>query len=302
MSDLVNESEVTEEVSQPADGVAPEAEDNSTEPQVDQAETEFVIEDEGDQETQPANNFDDEAKRKAAFAREKRKRREEREKRERVERELEELKRWKAQQERGPKPTLESCDYDEKAFEQKLTEWHQASGESKPQPAQSQAQPNQDHEPNYEAQFYLEEDAKKLKQGGITDYDEKLDNFKSTVQSYGVDPDQVLEGWATIAREDGTFSAANAAYMIGRNPDVLKEIGQQKTALGVAKILKREASKLKPRQRKTVETQPEPNISSRGPIDNAHKATQKAYDKWMESGTLADYRAYKAIKAKSKQS
>jgi hypothetical protein len=45
-----------------------------------------------------------------------------------------------AKVELGPKPTLESCDYDEEAFEAKLTDWHGRKAEVTAQEAQAEAE------------------------------------------------------------------------------------------------------------------------------------------------------------------
>lgn len=270
MSDLENMLEVENSNDQPTDAVAADVEETSTTPQgEDTDQVEFFIDDEGDQEEKPNNNFDDVAKRKAAFAKAKQKEREAKKKARELETQLakerqerEELAAQVARLSAGKKPTLEDCEWDEDEYDRRKAEW-----ESKqPKAVEQKEQPEQveEYEPDIDAQFQLSEGDAKLKSGGIKDVEEKVSELADAIQAkFGVNPEVVFDNWAAIAEESGEeYSVSSARYMVARNPAVLDEIARCKTPLGVNRILKREASKLKTRNSKSVDTQPEPNVGS----------------------------------------
>lgn len=307
MSDLENMLDVENTNDQPVDAVAADAETTDSTPQEDATDqVEFVIEDEGDQETKPKSNFDDVQKRKAAFARAKQKERQ-------AKKEAQELKLKLAQEQEereklaaevarmsaGPKPTLEDCDWDQDEYDRRSAEWQ---AKQPKQVEKKEPQKLDDYEPDLDAQFNLSEGDQKLKSGGIKDVEEKVGELSETIQSkFGINPDQVFDSWAAIAEESGEdYSVSSARYMIARNPAVLDEIARCKTPLGVNRILKREASKLKVRSRQKLDTQPEPTIRNGGPIDNLERAVEKARDAWIADGTIANYNAYKAAQKAAK--
>ena len=90
---------------------------------------------------------------------------------------------------------------------------------------------------------------------------------------------------------------------LNKNPRLLAELSQACATgnqFAIADVLKKAAAKVQTRQRKPIDTQPEPSINSSGPIDNATKAVQKAKEQWMKSGSAADYQAYQAAKKLTK--
>lgn len=269
MSDLENMLDVENTNDQPTDAVAADVEATDSTPQEDATDqVEFFIEDEGDQESAPKNNFDDVEKRRAAFTKVKRKEREAQKKARELEAKLaqeqeqrEALAAEVARLSAGPKPTLEDCEWDEGEYDRRKAEW-----ESKqPKPVEKkEVQKSDDYEPDIDAQFQLSEGDDKLEKGGIKDIKEKVSELSDIIQSkFGANPDAVFDSWAAIAEESGEdYNVSSARYMIARNPSVLDEIVKCRTPLGVNRILKREASKLKTRSSKSVDTQPEPDVGS----------------------------------------
>ena len=307
MSDLENMLNVENENGQPNDAVAADLEATSTTPQGEATDqVQFFIEDEGSQEHKP-NNFDDTEKRRAAFAKAKRKEREAQQNAKKLEQKLEEERKERerlaaqvAALSAGPKPTIESCDYDEDEYHKKHAEWVAKQPKQIEEPVQNEKV--NEYEPDYDAQFTLSEGDNLLQSGGIADVKEKVSSLSEILQSkFGANPDAVFDNWAVIAEESGEdYNVSSARYMIARNPAVLDEIARCRTPLGINRILKREASKLKTRAQQKLETQPEPSINSSGPIDNATKAAQKAKEQWMKSGSAADYQSYQAAKKLTK--
>ena len=159
MSDsLENMAEMQNEVTQPVDVVVTDAEETSS-PQTGDEEMELYIEAEGDQTETPKTNMSQEQA-YAAFRKEKEKRQRKNEELEAAAKREKELLDRLANLEgtvggiaKGAPPTLESCDYDEQLFAQKMQEYYAPKSES-PKPVEQTNQAAQQHS-NDEDDFYL---------------------------------------------------------------------------------------------------------------------------------------------------
>lgn len=273
MSDLENMPEETNDFVQPTDAVAADVEVTEATPQAEDTEQEeFVIDGEGDQEEKPKD--DEVKKRQAAFAERKRKQREaeekarqERERAERLEKELAELRSKVGTMERGPRPNPDDFYGDPDGFYEALKKWE---GGDKRQEKVEQQQAAPSYEPDYQAEFALEEGSEKLKTGGITDFDDKVSAVKESISQIapGSDPEAIFNGLMSIA-VNGGVDPAKAAYMIGLKPaEILAEMNSVNAPTEAARafklkaIMEREAKKLKTRKKNSVDTQPEPSVRS----------------------------------------
>jgi len=272
MSDLENMPENTEETTQPVDVVATDTEAAEAVPPADDTEAEeFVIEGEGDDNTPKED--EEELKRRAAFAKAKQKKREaqeaaraEKEKREALEAELAKLKASVADIRRGPKPDPMNYTSSEE-FYADLEKWN---GKSQGQKPESAAQPQQPAMLGYDVEDALDEGIEALKRGGISDYQQQRENFDSVVTGAGIaNPDAVYNHLASIAHTAGV-DVGKAMYMASRNAGkLINEINSLRGSdlqiqLKIAKILEREAGKLKTRQKPKVDTKPEEAINGGG--------------------------------------
>ena len=303
MSDsLENMANTQNEVDQPVDAVVAEAEEVSS-PQTDDVETELYVETEGDHE-QPKTNMSQEQA-YAAFRKEKEKRQRkneelqrEKDERERLERELNELKGTVGKLTKGAPPTLESCDYDEAVYQQKVQEYYSPSEAKQPEVKQEQQQ--QSNPELDQAEFYLYQSEQELSKQ-LPDYEQNKSELVEKIKQFGGN-DQTMIYLANIAKQAGV-DIAKANVAMNKNPSLLMELNtaaQSNNQFAIADVLKKAASKVQTRQRKPIDTQPEPSINSSGPIDNATKAVQKAKEQWMKSGSAADYQAYQAAKKLTK--
>lgn len=302
--------EATNETSQPNEAVEASLEETQSTPQ-DSATGEelFFDEGEGDQ-NQPNSNMTQEQT-YAAW-------RKEQEKRKRKNEELEAAK--KREQElidrlaaveskigtvaRGPKPTLESCDYDEEAFYKAYDEW-QSNSSTKPtqsnnqQAQQSNVQPQPNSLEGFEdAEFYHHLKSQDLK-AKLSDYDDYEAKAKETIGRYGVDPEQFTVQLSAIAR-DGKVDIARAMYAFGRSPTLVNDLSKARTQIQMLEVLKVAAGKIKTRDPVALDTKPTPTISGGGTIDNHASAVAKAKEQWMKSGSVTDYQKYKAAKDANK--
>lgn len=291
MLDLDDMPDAELEVNQPAGGLASAAEvidgDANT---IDTDEPGFEIEGEGDHET--PNEDVELRRRKAAFAKQKQKAKEarereqqERQKREQLEQELAELKQQVGQLKVGPKPTYESCGYDDAVYEQKLAEWiASGGGKQAQQPPQKQPAQQAAFEPDLDVEFEHEESVSAIKKAGVSDYEDKASFLHSAIVDRGLNPAAVLADIRQLCSIAG-IDSGKAEYMIGRSPAVVDELFRTTTKVQVARILRREADKLKLRQAKKIDVKPEVSIQSSGSIDNKAKQLEKLRQAWRADPT-----------------
>ena len=306
MSDsLENMADTKNEVDQPVDAVVAEAEATSS-PQTGTEETELYVETEVDQQTATNDsNSQSEAELHARWLKEKEKRKrknetiqQQDERIARLERENDELKSTVGKITKGAPPTLESCDYDEDVFNQRMRDYY-SQPEAK-QPEVKQEQQQQSNPELDQAEFYLYQSEQELSKQ-LPDYEQNKSELVEKIKQFGGN-DQTMIYLANIAKQAGV-DIAKANVAMNKNPSLLMELNtaaQSNNQFAIADVLKKAASKVQTRQRKPIDTQPEPSINSSGPIDNATKAVQKAKEQWMKSGSAADYQAYQAAKKLTK--
>ena len=307
MSDsLENMVEAQNEVTQPVDAVVAEAEEISS-PQTDDVETELYVETEGDHE-QPKTNMSQEQA-YAAFRKEKEKRQrkndelkaaQEREK-ELIDR-LAKLESSVGTITKGAPPTLESCDYDEEVYQQKVRDYY-----SQPEAKQAEVKQEQQKQSNPaldEAEFYLYQSEQELSKQ-LPDYEQNKSELVEKMKSQYGATDSTMIQFAMIAKQAGA-DIAKANVALNKNPSLLAELSQACSTgnqFAIADVLKKAASKVQTRQRKPIDTQPEPTINSSGPIDNHAKAVDKARTEWVNasgSEKMQKWKAYQAVKNSNK--
>lgn len=298
------------EVSQPAGGLAASAEEiggdaNAT----DTDEPGFEIE--GEDRHEGSNDDVELRRRKAAFAKQKQKAKEakareeqERVKREALERELAELKQQVGQLRVGPKPTYESCGYDDAAYEQKLADWIASGGNKQQQaPTQQHPQSQASYELDPEIEFEHEEAVSVIKKAGVSDYDDKSAALDAAITEIGMSP-SVVRGQLRQLCSLAGIDSGKAEYMLGRNTAVVTELANAKSQQQVKRILQREADKLKLRQKQKLDVKPEPSISSSGSVGNLDKQIERARNAWRDAephNQAAAWQEYQRIKkSKSK--
>lgn len=129
--------------------------------------------------------------------------------------ELKALKAPKPQQEPelpqvGPKPTLESSDYDEEAFETALTKWHDDKRKVESHKADIERKQQEREKENQQVLESYQASAAKLKVADFKDAEQLVSITLSDVQKA-----LILEGAA---------NPATLVYALGKSPDKLKEL------------------------------------------------------------------------------
>lgn len=151
----------------------------------------------------------------------------------------------------GPKPTLESCDYDSDQYEQKLSNWY----ESKRQADEQQRKVNDQRQA--EEQEY---------QQRLANYQEKKRSLR--VRNYD-DAESTVEEMFSIQQQNIIIDAANnpalVVYALGNNPKRAAEVAAVKNPVRFAYELARLESELKINKRKP-KTAPEKTIKGTGSI------------------------------------
>lgn len=309
---LETSTEVQEQTLQPVDSVVTETEEIAT-PQSDDGKIVIEVdEQESGQETSAQSVDNDSAIYKRAKAAEaKAKKAKEKAKLEHEariaseQRENELLERIKQLESSvnpivNPKPTLESCDYDNERFEREIAAYYQNSGNAKPKPQAETQQPEQFNEQAFEADYYLKESES---------------NVTKSYPKYSEDKEQLLQKFSAIGGNEQTFTyfsaiasqanidIAKANIALNRNEDLFRALVNAENSgnqFAIADVLKQAASKVDLRTSKKIDTLPTPDIQNSGPIDNKSAAVEKAKKAWREAPSgpaqVAAWQEYQRIK------
>ena len=287
MSDLGNIAETKVNTEKPVDVVATETEE-ITPPQGDDNEVELYVETEGDQE-QPKTNMSQEQA-YAAFRKEKEKRQRKNEELEASKKREQELIERLASLEgavgkisKGKPPTLESFDYDEAKYAQAVKEYYAPSQTKQTETKKPNAEEsNKSDFVSDESEFYLYQKEQELIKH-IPDYENDKAQLVEKFKQFG-GGQQNLNEMAHIAVQTGV-DIAKANLAINRNQALLDKLvkAYPKGPFAVAEVLKEAETKVQTRQRKPIDTQPEPNINNSGPIDNKSAAVAKAREAWINA-------------------
>ena len=302
--DSGNIAETLGETTQPDQVVVTESEATEATPQAEATEeVEFYVEAEGDQQQEP--NKMDERQTRAAWKEEKRKRKEkaeiakaQKERADRIEKELEELKSQVSQATRGKRPS--AYDYDsEEEFDVAYDKWR-THGKTEQKPVQANAK-EQVFNMSDDQEYHLHQSETALKKS-LKDYDDVKDSVHNELKTaFGLQDDYpIMEQIAQFAH---TYDVdpAKAFYALNKLPNKINDlVKNQNNPAQIGRILRDLESKVKVRERKPSETKPEPSIKGGGEVNDLTTQVQKAKDKWMESGTIPDYKIYQAAKKKLK--
>lgn len=257
----------------------------------------YVDEDDGDQKK--PNMSQEQAY--AAFRKEQGKRKEkqkiidaEKERAEKLQRELDDLKGVVGKLTKGEPPTMEDCGFDEVEFQSKTREYYSSKSddvEIKPDKGSSQTA-------NDEAQFYLYQKEQDI-MSVMPSYSESKERVREHLEASGIgNTEQAFEYLSEIARQKGV-DIARSIVAIDKNPSIINDlIKAGNSQIITADIIERASSKVKTRSKKSIDSQPEPNLNNKGPIDHSSAQVQKLREAWVANSNKSTYAAYKAAKDK----
>ena len=306
MSDnLETSTEVQEQTLQPVDSVVTETEEGATPQSADDKIVIEVDEQESGQEANAQSGNKDSAM-YVRMKKEKEKRKREHEERLKAEAEKEELRRELDELKSrvnpivNPKPTLESCDYDNERFEREIVAYYQNGGNEKPKQKAETHEQEQFNEQAFEAEYYLKESESNVAKS-YPKYSEDKDQLLQKFNANG-GGEQTFTYLSTIASQ-AKIDIAKANIALNRNNELFSSLVNAASAgnqFAIADVLKQAASKVDLRTSKKVDTTPTPDIKNSGPIDNHNAAIAQAKDKWMNSGSVNDFKAYQAAQKAAK--
>lgn len=300
--DSGNTHDAQNEAAKPNDAVVADLEITEDKPQSEASEPqEFYVDEEADQEQ--AKHGMTQAQSYAAFQKEKEKRKKKQleidkgnNERAAMQATIDELQATVGKITKGAPPTLESCDYDEGQFSQKMQEYYSNPSKPATQEAAKPEAPNKVQ--NDEAEYNLYQQEQALTKD-LPDYEEAKTSFMNTVKTkYGVaDPSVTVAMIADISKQTN-IDAAKVIYAMNKIPSLIDELNSCTNPFAMAKVLEKAATKVKSRVKAPITTQPEPDIQNSGPIDNSAGTIDKLYKAWQEKPTLANHKRYIAAKNK----
>lgn len=307
MSDILETSKETQEQTlQPVDSVVTGTEESATPQSADDKIVIEVDEQESGQETNAQSVDNKDSAMYVRMKKEKEKRMREHEARLAAEqRENELLERIKQLESNvnpivNPKPTLESCDYDNDRFESEIAAYYQNNGSAQPKPQAEPKQQEQFNEQAFEADYYLQSKESEVAKSYPKYKDDKSELLNKFTANGG--GEQTFTYLSTIASQAGV-DIAKANIALNRNADLFNSLinaagsGNQ---IAIADVLKQAAGKVDLRTSKKVDTLPTPDIQNSGPIDNKSAAVEKAKKAWREAPSgnaqVAAWQEYQRIK------
>ncbi|HBH6867682.1 TPA: phage capsid protein [Serratia marcescens] len=145
-----------------------------------------------------------------------------------------------------PKPTLESCEYDEEAFEQAMTDWHEKKGRAEQVKQQQQRQQQELQQRLTERLTKHQERAAKLP---VKDYREMEDIVR---QEIPVIQQEIL----IHAADEGSELVA---YALGKNQQLRQRVAAETDPIRAAFLLGQisQQVKLAPKPKKAIKPEPE---------------------------------------------
>ena len=145
-----------------------------------------------------------------------------------------------------PKPTLESCDYDEAAFEQAVTDWHEKKSR-----AEQQKQQHERQQQEYQQRFQQRVEAHKQRAA------------KLPVKDYQEMESIVLSELKPIQQEIIIHAADEGseliAYALGKNPQLRQRVAAETDPIRAAFLLGQISKhvSLAPKPKKAIKPEPE---------------------------------------------
>lgn len=305
--DSGNTAETLGETAQPDEVVVTDSEATEATPQAEATEeVELYVEAEGDQQQEP-NKSMDERQTRAAWKEEKRKRKErteeakaEKARADQLEKRLNEIESKVSQATRGKRPSAYDFDSDEE-FDAAYDKWRtHGKAEAKPAQAQQQAQGPQ-FSMSEDQEYHLHNSEMTLKKS-LKDYDDVKNNVAGELKrAFGVANDYpIMDQIASFAH---TYSVdpAKVFYALDKLPgkiDDLVKNGNNPAQIG--RILRDLEKAVKVRERKPVNSKPEPDIKGGGPVNLMQKEVENAFEAYKENPTTGNHQKLTAARKRVK--
>ncbi len=298
--DSGNMSEVENEVEQPAEAVAAEAEVNPVEPQTGDDETELYIEEEGDQQDEPKAGGMTDEQAKAAFRQEREKRKAKAKQNEELQlkleqqaKELEKLKETVGKVTKGPRPSILDYASDDDFFAA-LDEWNGKAQEAKPE--QQSAKTEAAIDLSEDQAWHLHKNEEEIKKS-FSDYDDVKTEAKNAFKSAGVDNTELAMKQIAAICHEHDINTGKVNYAIGKFPQYADKLAKAAATnqAAVRTVLRELEGKVQSRTRKKINSEPEPKIKGNGSVNVGSEAERKAWDAYTNASSGDKIAAYKEL-------
>lgn len=150
-----------------------------------------------------------------------------------------------------PKPTLESCDYDEAAFEQAVTDWHEKKSR-----AEQQKQQHERQQQEYQQRFQQRVEAHKQRAAKlpVKDYQEMESIVLSELKP-------IQQAIIIHAADEGSELIA---YALGKNPQLRQRVAAETDPIRAAFLLGQISKQVSLAPKPKKATKPEPEVRGGG--------------------------------------
>lgn len=303
--DSGNIAETLNETAQPDSVVVTDSETTDATPQAEGTEqVEFYVEVEGNQSNEPNSNMSEQQTR-AAWKEEKRKRKErteeakkEKQRADELERRLKEMESKVNQVSRPKRPDPYDFDSAEE-FDKAYDEWRNY-GKTETPPAQQQQDQGQTVPLSEDQEWHLHKSEANLRKS-FKDYDDVKERVGGNLATaFGGDGDALLRALSAIAH---TFDVdpAKAFFALDKMPGKVEELKRNSNNQAqIGRILRDLDKAVKVREHKPVNSKPEPNVSSGGPIDMTKKQLDNAKKAYYENPSKSNHAKLQALRKKIK--
>lgn len=203
------------------------------------------------------------------------------------ERELRELRKLREQVEQqkqtqlGPKPTLESCDYDAELFERKLDAWKERKAVADKQAAEAK-----EAEARRQEYFNSKFEAYTARKAEVAP---KLKDFEDVEETVRGTFDETQLGVVLAHAKD----PALLLYAIGKDEKRLQELAKIKDPVEYIFAVARMETQMRTQTRKP-QSAPEKSVKGSASTTGSDKRLDQLYDEAARTGDLSKVRAYKA--------
>lgn len=302
---LETSTEAQEQTLQPVDSVVTGTEESATPQSADDKIVIEVNEPEGGQVTS-AQSVNNDSAMYVRMKKEKEKRKREHEERLKAEAEKEALRRElddlksKVNPIVNPKPTLESCDYDNERFEREIAAYYQNDGNAQPKPQTETQQHEQFNEQAFEVDYYTQEKEREVAKLYPRFSSEKEGFIQKIISSGGNEAD--INAMKQIAHQAGVDIAKAMVSLNNSDKHYQELLNAYRTGniFNIKGALQNAAENLDLKITRKVDTLPTPDIKNSGPIDNKLAAVEKAKKTWREAPSgqaqVAAWQEYQRIK------
>ena len=287
-----NMTDTEVEAIQPNEVVATDLEATEAEPQAEATEeTELYVDVEDDHTTSKMSQ----EQAYAAWKKEKDKRKKYKSEIDDLKSQLSELSGVVSKVTKGAEPTLEQFDYDEAKFKEAIKEYYSGTSQaSSPKPVKEVVQQPLASDA---AEFHLYQSEQKLTKK-FSDYPEAKEAVKETFASLGVEGDKAINVMANVAQQGGV-DIAKVILAANKVPGLITKLAQSNSDIQLFNLMKEAESKIKARASKKIDSIPNPDIKTNGPVDNSSAAYEKARQEYVANSNIANFKKMQALKPKS---